>query len=391
MRSFFYVGFLVKKKFLIVSALQVFPPESGGQLRTSTLAKTLVSLGHEVEVFSLTGRKADYLHNLKSGVVYRQNGLLEYVYRGKIFGLLQFFSYRLKIAPFWVIWIAPFFKPKMFKQSLEQADHVILDFPYLYKLTQRSFILNTHNAEYELYPEDSLQRKLVKKYEIKALSLAKKVLFCHQADQKKFKEIEAILEPKSLVVPNGVDLQDFVYNKAVRVSVREQLGIGQNQTVFLFTGSQYGPNVEAFEFLKKFVAENLETMQTHGLVILVAGTVCREKMATPNFKVLGRVEKMSDYFWASDFGINPVEMGSGTNVKMIEFLAAKLPILCCEFGARGLELADSQEAYIFERNTLLTKLIEASRSDLQHRQQMAMAALAKNIKKVEMKEALLDL
>jgi hypothetical protein len=41
-------------------------------------------------------------------------------------------------------------------------------------------------------------------------------------------------------------------------------------------------------------------------------------------------------FNASDFAINPISTGSGTNVKMMEYLAAKLPILTTSFGKRGL-------------------------------------------------------
>lgn len=378
----------MKKKFLIVSGLQVFPPESGGQLRTSTLAKTLVSLGHEVVIFSLTGRKSDYLKGRTSAFETDLPQLKEYVFRGKFFGLLQFLSYRLGLAPFWVIWLAPLFKPRELVSQMAKADQIILDFPYLFKLAGSPYLLNTHNAEFELYPKDSWQSKLIKRYEHRALTMASQVLFCHQGDLEKFQELGSALVEKSFIVPNGVELKDFVFNPHTRQSVREKLGLNDKHTVFLFTGSQYAPNREAFEYLKQFSEQYKNELEEHHLVILVAGTVSRDLIDRPSFKVLGRVEVMADYFWASDFGLNPVEEGSGTNVKMIEFLAAKLPTLSCAFGARGLEMNDLVEGLIFERNTLFEKMVIASKMSLEQRKTMAQEALEKNRSRIEMKEAL---
>lgn len=381
----------VRKKILILSSIQIFPPKSGGQLRTSNLAKALVKLGHEVEIYSLTGRKEGYLRCDKSEMNHRQSGLSEHVYRGRLFGLLQFLSYRLSIAPFWVIWVAPYLIPRGLQKKMREADHLILDFPYLFNMTKLPFILNTHNAEFELYAEKSIQRRLVKKYELAAFQKAQKILFCDRHDREKFPEIKGILSSKSLIVPNGVDREDYVLDEQVRLNVRARHSMSSDHSVFLFTGSHYAPNLEAFKFLKSFALDHQEVLRRSKIVILVVGSVSPEVQDTESFKVIGRVESIKEYFCASDFGLNPVEEGSGTNVKMIEFLAANLPILSCRFGARGLDLIDKEDVLVFDRQNLLATLLEASLMSAEQRRKMSHNGLVKNEKKVEMKEALVPL
>ena len=43
-------------------------------------------------------------------------------------------------------------------------------------------------------------------------------------------------------------------------------------------------------------------------------------------------------FAASDAGLNLVTRGSGSNVKLFEYLAARLPVISTVFGVRGTEL-----------------------------------------------------
>jgi len=51
---------------------------------------------------------------------------------------------------------------------------------------------------------------------------------------------------------------------------------------------------------------------------------------------------------SSDVGINPMLSGSGSNLKMLEAMAAGLPIVTTPFGARGIDVRDGLEAMIVE-------------------------------------------
>jgi glycosyltransferase involved in cell wall biosynthesis len=56
------------------------------------------------------------------------------------------------------------------------------------------------------------------------------------------------------------------------------------------------------------------------------------------FGVLEEDEKFELYKLA-DYAINPIFSGAGINVKMLEYMAAGLPIISTAFGARGIDLA----------------------------------------------------
>ena len=47
-----------------------------------------------------------------------------------------------------------------------------------------------------------------------------------------------------------------------------------------------------------------------------------------------------------DLAVNPMESGSGTNLKMLDYMAAGIPTLSTAFGARGLNLQDGVTTHI---------------------------------------------
>ncbi len=383
-----------RKKIVLVSGIQVFPPESGGQLRSANLCLALVKSGYDVEIFSFTGRKKDYLSLKKSSEEKINSHLSEYVDRNPLSGILQFLFYQLKLPPLWLVWLTRFYFPKVLKNKLSDSQCCILDFPFLYpvyKHTSIPVIINTHNAEFELYPKDSFTSRVVKKIEIEAFKIADTVLFCNEADKDKFKDFVPALEAKAKHLPNGIDIEKFVFDKNEREKLREQLKLTPDMTVFLFTGSRFLPNQRAFEFLVKWAHDSSAQLTAEKIVIVVAGTVSETLVDHPYLKVVGKVPEMIPYLWLADFGLNAIEEGSGTNVKMMEFLAARLPILTTSFGARGLQLVDQHTCFFFERSNLFEVMKKAKAMNEQQKQSMSEAAFEKNQQVIDMGHALKNL
>jgi len=77
--------------------------------------------------------------------------------------------------------------------------------------------------------------------------------------------------------------------------------------------------------------------------------VSRERVRRPGFTATGPVEAAEPWFAAADAAINPLQGGAGTNVKMGEFIAARLPILTTRFGARGFRIVEGETGFFFER------------------------------------------
>ena len=379
------------KKIVIVSSLQIFKPLSGGQLRTANLALSLGELGYDVLIYSLTGRKQEYLGFKKSGLTQINSGVSEFVNRNIIFGLIQRFFYIMNWPPLWIFWILKYYVPENLKTELADCDIVIADFPFLapiFKHTNGQSWLNTHNAEYELWSNKPILEKIVKKIEIAAMTSAEKILFCSDNDRFKFLNLDSTLSQKSVVVANGVRPTKFFENINLRSEFRKSLGIDEKNKVFIFTASQFGPNVSAFHFLKKFCADYSNILIENQIIILIVGSVSKEKIDLPYLKVTGRVDEIATYICSADFGLNPVTDGSGVNVKMMEFLSALLPILSTVVGARGLSLDMDKDYISFTNENLINKLLLAAESDSETMNRMALIAKAKNQEQLDMKSSL---
>lgn len=104
-------------------------------------------------------------------------------------------------------------------------------------------------------------------------------------------------------------------------------------------GSWHGPNLEACERIFEIAQKCPDT------VFLLMGSQCQyfEKKSNQytipvNVGLLGMVseEEKTRIFNVVDFALNPMMSGSGTNLKMFDYMAAGIPVITTKFGARGI-------------------------------------------------------
>ncbi|HET6899600.1 MAG TPA: glycosyltransferase [Vicinamibacteria bacterium] len=357
-----------RPRVLFLSGLQVHPTLSGGNLRSFALAGALRRQGLDVFVHSLVGRKSDYLARRPSSVQTWPGGVEEHVDRGRFGFLAQFGSYALSLPPLWLTAslragaVSPgeVLLPTLLRQRLAWCDAVVADFPFVHPVFAapsargRLRILSTHNLEHRLYPGTSTYgralRAIVRRTELAAAAACDVLVTCCAGD-KEFFEGQVTL-PRSLLVPNGIEPERFHGIASRRAAMRESLGIPDDVRVLLFTASKYGPNGEALGYLLDFARRQARLLEERRLHILVAGNVTKDPIRLPGFTATGKVEAVEPYFAAADAALNPVSTGAGTNVKMCEFIAVRLPIVTTAFGARGFRLEDGKTAFLFERDGL---------------------------------------
>ena len=224
------------------------------------------------------------------------------------------------------------------------------------------------------------------KIEREAVEAADVTFFCSESEKQHF---ETENTSGSYVIPNGIDEASYARLPAGELAaLREQMGISQSKRVFVFTAARHIPNLEAFEKLKAWADENHELLKKLNALILVAGSVSDPMSAGDYFRADGRVESIFPYFQIADFALNPVQSGSGTNVKMLEFIAAKLPILSTVFGTRGTELVAGDSYVSFDFDTLGEKMADAI--DIVNPERMTDLAYEQNQHLVSMRPALQD-
>jgi len=332
----------------LVSALQVYPPTSGGNIRTFNLAKGLAQHGHHVSIVSLIGRKGDLGKGASQTRIPGPEHIEEFVLRPFGLTLLGILSFKLGLFPFWAwAWLkilGPF--SKKLNDLIQGSEVVIADFPFLYSVfaaaPKKIRVLNTHNIETRL-ARGRISKYLVSYLETKACESTELIAACSASDGAYFSKL---FKAKVLVIPNTIDRTQFSKDLDKRLEIREELKMSDRK-VCLFSASAYGPNLEAFEFLKSFARRHSDFMEEKKIVFLVIGSVAPKDISDENFLVLGRVESVAPYFLGADFALNPIFRGEGTSIKVAEYLAAELPLLTTSIGARGYNLAPGESAFFF--------------------------------------------
>jgi glycosyltransferase involved in cell wall biosynthesis len=107
--------------------------------------------------------------------------------------------------------------------------------------------------------------------------------------------------------------------------------IGQRAVVFL--GSAHIPNIEAALFIVDELAPNCRNIKFH-----ILGSVCNALPRTAdNIKLWGIVdeETKSAIMQSCALAVNPIFSGSGSNVKLADYIGNGLFVLTTEFGKRG--------------------------------------------------------
>ncbi len=119
---------------------------------------------------------------------------------------------------------------------------------------------------------------------------------------------------------------------------------GKNSNNVVFIGSIYKPNIDAVERIIDIAKDFPD------LIFNIIGNVNKFnfKNTGNNIKFLGILDdsKKDEIFSNSFLALNPVEVGSGRNVKMVDYLMHELPVISTQTGIRGFEKYDISKGII---------------------------------------------
>ena len=131
-----------------------------------------------------------------------------------------------------------------------------------------------------------------------------------------------------------------------------------------FLGSDYGPNREAARFIVEALAPAFPEV-TFAICGGVGHSWFGRSDLPGNVRVSGRLDDPQKLAWlhASDVALNPMFSGSGTNIKMFDYMAAGLPVLTTEIGARGITSHTRAGVFVCRANAIGTQLAQLLASD----------------------------
>ncbi|MDE1063310.1 MAG: glycosyltransferase, partial [Pseudomonadales bacterium] len=222
---------------------------------------------------------------------------------------------------------------------------------------------DAHNVEYtmkqSILSNSSCHEELLNqvwKVEQQACLQSDYVYTCSADDAKQLQERYQVDSGKFLVVPNGVDLQASPFLPLnQKLGLKKRLGLTRFTAIFI--GSWHGPNIEAVAWLKTLAEE------CPHIDIFILGSVCNHpilEVVPTNMKLFGVVgsAQKNTLIHAADVALNPMEEGSGTNLKMLEYAALGTLIISTPFGNRGLDFEHKKHLILAQRSGIASALNE---------------------------------
>jgi glycosyltransferase involved in cell wall biosynthesis len=360
-----------RKKIVVTSTFPIFPPLGGGQIRIFNLYRNL-SKEYDVDIISFAqagqpffeGEIAPGLREIR--VAKSDDHCREEAGFDRLAGIpasdvsMPLLSGR-----------TPEFGRRL-EAAVRGAFAIVVSHPYLYdeagKYAGDSILIyEAHNVEYDLKNRmlpPAAKRLLDETFRVEKSCCEKSrlVIACSQEDAARLSELYSVDPSKFVIIPNGVDTRQVQFTPPeVRNKNKMDAGIG-DEFLALFIGSWHLPNLEACEEIFR-LAEKLPEIK-----FLLAGSQCNAfqgRVLPRNVGLLGILSDGEKHVLEGlvDIGINPMRSGSGTNLKMYEYMAAGIPVITTRFGARGIDAGNDIMTMVTDPGEMEAAIRDASLSN----------------------------
>jgi glycosyltransferase involved in cell wall biosynthesis len=339
---------MTRPKLLVATSFPVHPPRGGGQQRIVGLYSALGTLGVDVEIVALGASEerggiteiapgvrewrvpktaehhtAEYRLHLKAGVPITDLSLALDGDLTPAYGAALATVAETAVA---AVACHPFAQPLL-------AEHTAL--PLVYEAQDVETDLKASMLEGAEAAEELMEA--VRRVEGACCATATHTIVCSREDGERLGELFGLPPERAVVVPNGVDPASVAFAGAEeRARRKATLGLGDGPLA-LFLGSWHEPNLAA---VRDVLATAEELPGTRFLVVGSAGLAFAAQPVPANVDLCGVVDGgfVRSVLGLADVALNPMRWGSGTNLKMLDYALAGVPILSTTFGARGLGL-----------------------------------------------------
>jgi glycosyltransferase involved in cell wall biosynthesis len=247
------------------------------------------------------------------------------------------------------LWIKVLFITFTHKTEVLQSDFPGFAFSFLLpKLIFGTFTsISEHNVEY-IRLEDTFSLSLLGKVISRNLEkficiFVDIIITVSSVDRDNLIKL-GIKKDKVFIIPSGVDVARFEGIDADEI--KKIYGI--KGSVLIFHGSlQYKPNKTAVEIISKQILPRLRQKGVH-VKFLIVGSSPPIEYSDEDIIFTGVVdeEDLPKHIMAADLAVVPLLAGGGTRLKILEYFAAKKPVISTSKGAEGLNVTNGKEIVI---------------------------------------------
>jgi glycosyltransferase involved in cell wall biosynthesis len=225
---------------------------------------------------------------------------------------------------------------------------------------QRKIIYHSHNVEYLLRVQRHGQAvaRFTLWAEGRLLRQADLATAVSEVDRDHFARLYGV---RPVLLPNGVDVERFAHPDLDAVNRMKNLYRLDRQTLVFSGFYAYPPNREAIDFLVRSVMPALRKRCPFATLALTGEGVPYQE---PWIRNVGSIEyrDFAAFIKGCGIAVAPIFTGSGTRLKILEAMAAGIPVVATQKAAEGLSLIHGEDV-LFARDTLefvnsLTRLLD---------------------------------
>ena len=182
----------------------------------------------------------------------------------------------------------------------------------------------------------------IRKIEKTAINFIKKspntIICCiSEEERNNILKQEKELKIKVFNYPLDINYKDCNHNNTKHKNIND-ISFG------LLAGESY-LNQQCIDFIVKNWPQNIKNN------FYIAGSICKkiEKLRLPkNFKILGRINNVKDFYDLVDVFVFPIISGAGIKLKLIEAILYRKIILTTNIGMQGIKLKTNKGLKIME-------------------------------------------
>jgi glycosyltransferase involved in cell wall biosynthesis len=279
--------------------------------------------------------------------------------------LLNYFSPQLEAE------LAAALRTERFDAVQLEGVHLMKYLPVIRQASgSPSILIDWHNIESELmwrFSETTrnLPKKLVAKRTASLLERAEHQLLdncdTHTVVSERERRKILALRPKANihVIPNGVDSAFYAPTTARRQATQD------DAPKLLFVGSMdYHANIDAVTWFVREVWPAIARKHPNIRFVIVGRDPAPSVrvLASARIEVTGTIDDVRPYYESATAIIVPLRSGSGTRLKILEAMAAGVPIVSTRLGAEGIDvqhdvhllLADNPDDILAAVTTLIS-------------------------------------
>ncbi len=250
------------------------------------------------------------------------------------------------------------------ENSLFQIEDPLF-YPLLKKNHVSRFILDEHNVYWEMYnfTQPDLKKRIYakvashrdKENEKLALLHAAHILCCSIRDRDILvHEVPEIVDRIS-IIPNCVNICEYTTPSYFPPDARS---ISEKSKILFVGLMAYAPNVNAAKLICQVIAPRRSECE-----FLIVGKNPPNIPCPENVRFTGYIDCLKPVIADADICLAPIISGSGTRLKILEYMAMGKPVIATSKGAEGIEYTDGLNIIIEDTIEKYPEIIQALLDD----------------------------